>query len=104
MKKLVFFLLAGFLAVLLGGCTQAPKEPDRLFLVREKGKYGYIDRTGRVIIPPKFKEAGNFSDGLARVRLNEAEQRYGYIDTSGRVVIPPQFDQVGDFFEGWLGF
>jgi len=30
MKRLVFFLLAVILAGLLGGCTQAPKEPDRL--------------------------------------------------------------------------
>ena len=40
MKKLVFFLLAVFLAVLLGACTQAQKEPGRLFLIKEKGMYG----------------------------------------------------------------
>ena len=87
MKRIVFLLLAVFLGVLLGDCTQAPKEPDRLFLIREKGKYGYMDRTGRVVIPPQFADAGNFSEGLAGVRLSEEEQKYGYIDTSGKMVI-----------------
>ncbi len=91
-------MLAVFLAVLLGGCTRAPKEPDRLFLIKEKGRYGYIDRTGRVVIPPQYVAADNFSEGLAGVRLSE--EKYGYIDTSGKMVISPQFEIAGDFFEG----
>ncbi len=34
------------------------------------GLMGYIDRSGRVVIEPKFAEAGPFSDGLARVVLD----------------------------------
>jgi hypothetical protein len=32
-----------------------------------KGKYGYIDKTGRIVIPAKFDTAGSFSGGLACV-------------------------------------
>jgi cytochrome c556 len=105
MKKIVSLLLAVFLAVLLAGCTQTPKEPDRLFLMKENGKYGFMGRAGKVVIPPQFVDAQNFSEGLAGVRLSKAEHKYGYIDTSGKVVIPPQFDRAGDFSEGlaWVG-
>ena len=60
MKRIVSLLLAVFLGVLLGACAQAPKEPDRLFLIKENGKYGYMDRTGRVVIPPQFADAITF--------------------------------------------
>ena len=114
MKRIVSLLLAVFLGVLLGGCTQAPTEPDRLFLItekgflipkkgyyiKEKGKYGYMDRTGRVVIPPQFVKAHNFSEGLASVRPSETEGKYGYIDTSGKMIIPPQFEIAEDFSEG----
>ncbi len=103
MKRIVSLLLAVFLGVLLGGCTQAPKEPDRLFLIKERGKYGYIDRTGRVVIPPQFVDAGNFSEGLAGVQLSKEGHKHGYIDTSGKMVIPPQFEECrGIFPKVWL--
>jgi outer membrane protein assembly factor BamB len=33
------------------------------------GLFGYIDTTGAVVIPPRFVEASNFSEGLAAVRF-----------------------------------
>ena len=32
-------------------------------------KWGYIDRTGKVVIEPQFEGAGNFADGLAPVNI-----------------------------------
>ena len=58
MKKVVFLLMAVLLAVLLSSSPQAQKEPDRLFLIKEKGKYGYMDRTGRMVIPPQYRGCG----------------------------------------------
>lgn len=51
-------------------------------------RYGYIDRTGKIVIPPRFDEAEKFSEGRARVKING---KYGYIDNQGVVVIQPQF-------------
>jgi hypothetical protein len=103
-EKVVFLLLAVFLGLLFGGCNQAPQEPDRLFQIIEKGKVGYkvgyMDRTGRVVIPPQFIEAHNFSEGLAGVRLGWGHKQYGYIDTNGKVVILPRFDYVDNFSNG----
>jgi hypothetical protein len=61
------------------------------------GRFGYIDKTGRVVINPKFENASPFSEGLASVRLGGKD---GYIDKTGRMVIAPQFDQADSFSEG----
>ena len=61
-----------------------------------------MDRTGRVVIPPQFADAGNFSEGLAAVQPSETEHKYGYIDTSGKMVIPPQFEMTEIFPRVWL--
>lgn len=60
-----------------------------LFPIIENGKYGYIDRTGKVIIKPQFDTAKRFSEGLARVRV---DNKWGFIDPAGRIVIQPQFE------------
>lgn len=52
------------------------------------GKWGFIDATGKFVIPPQFELASWFSEGLAAVRLNG---KWGFIDASGRFVIPAQF-------------
>ena len=38
---------------------------DGLAVTRSKGRFGYVDRTGRSVIKPAFVEACSFSDGLA---------------------------------------
>ena len=60
-------------------------------------KFGFIDKTGRVVISPKYESASPFSEGLASVRLGGKD---GYIDETGRMVIAPQFDQANSFSEG----
>ncbi len=71
--------------------------------------YGYIDRTGKVVIPPRFHDAADFSDGLAVVwmgmpiqhafetvpvpdvyfeaALNIPKDKWQCIDTAGKVII-----------------
>jgi len=59
---------------------------------------GYIDRTGKLVIPSKFEMAREFSGGLAAVRTSEG---FGFIDRAGAVVIAPRYDNVGKFHEGY---
>jgi hypothetical protein len=61
-------------------------------------KWGYIDKTGREVIPPKYEASGYFSaDGLASVRLNH---KWGYIDRNGKEVIPFIYNEVMEFERG----
>ena len=64
--------------------------------VGKKKKY----KTGDVVMPFKYDEAYNFSEGLAPVKLNG---KYGFIDKSGKEVVPIKYDNVWDFTEGLAG-
>lgn len=69
---------------------------------RERGVLGWVDSTGSVVIrDPRLHDAGDFSGGLARVRLHVGtDARWGFIDRSGRLAIPPEWERAGDFSEG----
>ena len=60
-------------------------------------QYGYIDRTGKIVISPQFDDAWSFSGGLAEVKV---AKKWGYIDRTGEIAIKPQFDEVSPFAEG----
>jgi len=61
------------------------------------GKFGYINKTGAIVINPKFGFSSSFKNGIAKVEFNG---KAGYIDKSGKFVIPPQFSEAGDFNDG----
>ena len=76
-------------------------EKSNRFIIRENGKYGYMDKEGNVVINPQFDYAEGFSEGLASVRIGDRESgKYGYIDKEGKMVINPQFDLAWRFSEG----
>jgi hypothetical protein len=60
------------------------------------GKYGFIDATGKFVIPPKFDDAApfNFDPQITPARMGK---KWGYIDRQGNFIIPPKFDQTFDF-------
>lgn len=64
--------------------------------------WGYIDATGKEVIPCQYNGAWEFSDGLARIDAGKsANHQYGFIDTAGREVISPgKYDYAYDFHEG----
>lgn len=59
--------------------------------------YGYIDKSGKTIIEPRFGSAGSFSEGLSSV---EIDGKYGFIDKTGKLVIPAKFADAKDFWNG----
>jgi hypothetical protein len=70
---------------------------EGLVSVTQNNKVGFRDKTGKLIIPPRYDDAGPFSGGLAAVSI---DGKYGYIDRSGKMVISPRFKEAGPFCEG----
>jgi hypothetical protein len=74
-------------------------------------KAGFIDKTGKEVIPCIYDRAGNFSEGLAAVRKKDG--KVGYVDKTGKVIIPFEYNDGKTFIEGlaiiknnngWYGF
>ncbi len=59
---------------------------EGLAIVNKLGRWGYVDQTGKFVIPPRFQEAHRFSGGLALVMVGN---RVGYIDKAGKYVWTP---------------
>lgn len=78
-------------------------QAQQLYPVQQNGKWGYIDQTGKVVIPPQFEEVKCFcSGGWQNEGLIAAKVKglWGYINVKGDIVIPPQFTQVLPFSQG----
>lgn len=65
------------------------------------GKFGYIDKTGRMVIPAIYDSALQFSDGLGFVRK---DKKAGFIDHSGQPLIGLQYDEIWYFRRGLARF
>lgn len=60
-------------------------------------RYGFIDKTGKEVIPVQYETGSEFHEGLAAIMV---DGKYGYIDKNGTVVVPFQYDIACDFCEG----
>ena len=61
--------------------------------------YGMADKKGKIVLPMKYYEINNESDGLLGVRA-EKEYTFGYVDKKGKIVIPVVYEAGYDFNEG----
>lgn len=68
-------------------------------------KYGFMDKTGVVVVKPIYEEVLDFSEGLAAVKTVQTAtipSRFGYINTKGEFIISPKFQgRVLPFSEGF---
>lgn len=67
---------------------------EGLARIKVKGKWGFIDKNGKVVVNPIYEEALDFKDGLAAVSKKDEkkdEVLWGYIDKKGAVKINFQF-------------
>lgn len=69
--------------------------------VEINGKWGFIDRTGKLAVEAKYDDVKDFYNGLAIVGIKDRKSfRYGFIDTTGRIVIKPVYLDAGYFAYG----
>lgn len=60
-------------------------------------RIGFIDPTGKMVIPSVYESVYPFSEGLAAVKRHN---RWGYINPQGKVVIDFLFDRAYPFHQG----
>ncbi|MGE3850798.1 MAG: WG repeat-containing protein [Planctomycetota bacterium] len=84
-------------------CICQSARADDLLPVCVNGKFGFIDRSGTIVVKPTYDGAGVFSEGLCAVCLGGT---WGYLGRDGEVAIPLAYDSSGEFFRGrariWL--
>ena len=55
------------------------------------GKYGYVDKTGKVVIPFKYDDAGEFHNGIALVYIKDG---YTLIDKTGKIILGKRYASI----------
>ncbi len=118
------------MGAIVGKDTGERSRPEGLVRVdvrdeeQEVRLYGFADKQGNIVIPPKFLHAMDFSDGMAAIETTvwaerttgyygnpsielseKAPQhtlvaRRGFINEKGEIVVDPLFDNAGPFLNG----
>ncbi len=64
-------------------------------------QFGFLDRSGNYAIKPGFDEAFCFAEGMAAVRVGDADTgKWGFIDTTGKFVMGPIWGFAYPFKDG----
>ncbi len=74
------------------------KNKEKRFIIKQDGKFGFIDGNGKVIIEPKYDSALDFTEMLARVEKNG---KFGFINKSGNVIVNFYLDMAWYFSNGF---
>lgn len=64
--------------------------------------YGYIDNTGKVVIPPQYQSAFDFRGGRAVVKLRDGT--FALIDRNGTALRTFNYADMGNISEGLMAF
>ena len=83
--------------------SETIKESSDLFIIKVNKKYGFINKTGKIVIEPKFDFANDFVEGLALVGITDDELKSVYIDENGKIIISLQTGG-SNFSEGLAAF
>jgi len=83
----MFIALTATFAMSAQFATAQDLTPDK----NEKGKWGYVDVSGKKVIDHKYDQAGNFDKGIALVKKGDS---FGIIGTDGKEIIPIKYDLI----------
>jgi hypothetical protein len=86
-----------FLVGFSEGLARVSMEPKHADGSVGPSKYGYIDHSGKWVIPRAFAAADDFHEGMAAVTGSNGT--WGYIDKSGQFAIPAHFEAASAFSE-----
>lgn len=80
---------------------------DRSLFVKNdangEAKYGFINRSGKEVIPGKYFSASDFSEGWASVVLTQGSKAE-FINCDGKVLLKPAYENVRPYGSGMIPF
>ena len=68
-----------------------------LIKVNKEGLWGYIDKTGMVVVNTYWNNLWPFSEGRS---LFTKYNMYGFLDESGKIIIAPDWEHAESFSDG----
>ena len=67
--------------------------------IKVNGVWGFVDRSGHMVIAPRFNDGDPFSEGVTNAEDGESHVE-GYLDPQGKWAIAPQFETAFSFVNG----
>jgi len=64
--------------------------------VVSRGRWGFINESGKLVVPVIYQEVRDSVQGLAAVKV---DGKWGYVDRTGKFAVKLQFDDAKDFSE-----
>ncbi|TAG54456.1 MAG: WG repeat-containing protein [Cytophagales bacterium] len=62
--------------------------------VLHKGKWGFVNTDGQIVVSTQYDECRNFSNGIAAIRIGN---KWGFVNTAEKLIVSPYYDEVKDF-------
>ncbi|RKP53991.1 WG repeat-containing protein [Cohnella endophytica] len=118
MKKRVIIIGALFIIfIILATIIIANKKSDAkamLYPIQVDGKWGYINKKGKIVVEPTYAWADDFHDGIGIVQIKDSPDgsndskeddsvKYGAIDNAGKMVVKPEYSSITAFNEDVAG-
>jgi hypothetical protein len=75
----------------LDGIEQLKFCSDGMLAVKQKGKWGYIDDRGNMVITPKYDSSDVFKNGYARFKMGT---KWGLVDKTGKEIVEAKYENV----------
>lgn len=72
------------------------EESEGLRGIKRNGKFGFIDKEGRLRIANRYESISNFHNGLAAVKILG---KWGFVDKQDKIAINPSYEEVSDFLQ-----
>lgn len=84
----------GLLSLAIAMFAGPMQAQDLKISVNQKGKVGFVDKDGRVVVKHAYDSATPFSNGVSIVTKSE---KSGIIDATGKVLLPLKYNQVSSW-------
>jgi hypothetical protein len=62
---------------------------EGLIAIKVGDKYGFVDKSGKFVISPKYDDVMPFVGGIAAVKRGE---KWGFVDKTGKEIVPPTYE------------